>query len=64
MDTEEERKARLEKKVATTELKLALYTDEEKRGKKKEWIYGNLDLIWIDIGVFSPKSSRNELAAL
>ena len=34
METEEEKKARLEKMVATTQLRLALETEKE----KKEWI--------------------------
>ena len=53
MEMDEERKARLEKMVATTQLRLALETEEEKRAKKKEWIsFGfDLDLIWIEIGV-------------
>ena len=37
METDEERKARLEKVVATTQLALALETEEERRAKK-EWI--------------------------
>ena len=49
MEMDEERKARMEKMVATTQLRLALETEEE----KKEWIlFGfDLDLIWIEIGV-------------
>ena len=35
METDEERKARLEKMVATTRLKLALETEEERRAKKR-----------------------------
>ena len=46
METDEERKARLEKMVATTQLRLALETKEERRAKNK------LDLTWIDIGFF------------
>ena len=41
MKTDEERKARLEKMVATTQLRLALETEEERREKN------GLDLIWI-----------------
>ena len=44
METDEERKTRLEKMVATTQLKLALETEEERRAKK------GLDWIWILIG--------------
>ena len=51
METDEERKARLEKMIATTWL--ALETKEERRAKN------DLDLIWIEIGVLI---SRNELA--
>ena len=35
METDEERKARLEKMVATTQLRQALETEEERRAKKK-----------------------------
>ena len=42
METDKERKARLEKMVATTQLRLALETEEERREKR----YGfDLDLI-------------------
>ena len=59
MEMEEERRARLEKVVATTHLKLALETEEERR----EWIGLDLDLIWIEIAVkLQGMSSRNELA--
>ena len=34
METDEDRKARLEKMVAITQLRLALETEEERRGKK------------------------------
>ena len=37
---------RLEKMVATTQLRLALETEEERRAKN------GLDLIWIEIGFF------------
>ena len=48
----EERKARLEKMVATTQLRLALETEEERRARKEWILFGfDLDLIWIDIGV-------------
>ena len=50
METDEERKARLEKMVATTQLRLALETEEERRAKK---IFG------LRLEFFS---SRNELA--
>ena len=36
METDEERKGRLEKLVVTTQLRLALETEEERRAKK--WI--------------------------
>ena len=42
MEMDEERKARLEEMVATTQLRLALETEEERRAKKK-----GMDLIWI-----------------
>ena len=48
VETEEERRARLEKMVATTQLSLALETEEKKKSKK--WIGYDLDLIWIEIG--------------
>ena len=52
MELDKERKARLEKMVATTQLRLALETK-----KSKKWI-----LIWIEIGVFKKQFfSRNEL---
>ena len=53
METEEERKARLVMIVATTQLRLALEAEDE-RSAKMEWIgYGfDLNLIWIEIGVF------------
>ena len=47
MEMDEERKARLEKMVATTQLRLALETEEEKNG-----------LFCIEIGFLI---SRNEL---
>ena len=34
METDEERKARLEKMIATTQLRLALETEEERRAKR------------------------------
>ena len=43
------KKARLEKMVATTQLRLALEKEEDRRAKK--WIELDLDLIWIEIGV-------------
>ena len=52
METDEERKARLEKMVATTRLKLALETEEERRAKK------GMDLICIEIGVFKNKNFK------
>ena len=51
METEEERKARLVKMVATTQLRLALEAEDE-RGKKWIGFVFDLDLIWIDIGVY------------
>ena len=47
METDEKRKERLEKMVATTQLSLALETEEERRAKNGF----DLDLIWIEIGV-------------
>ena len=38
METNEERKAILEKMVATTQFRLALETEEERRAIKKDWI--------------------------
>ena len=57
METNKKRKARLEKMVATTQLRLALETEEEIRAKM-DWIkfVFNLDWDW------SFKNSRNELA--
>ena len=47
METEEQRRANLVKMVATTQLRLALEAEDEKNG------FGfDLDLIWIEIGVF------------
>ena len=43
MEMDEERKARLEKMVATTQHKLALDPEEERRAKK--WIGFDLNLI-------------------
>ena len=43
MKMDEERRARLENMVATTQLRLTLETEEERREKKKD-----LDLNWID----------------
>ena len=51
MQTDKERNARLEKMVATIQLRLALETEEERRAKKKRNGF-DLDLIWIEIGVF------------
>ena len=45
METDEKRKARLEKMVANTQLRLALETDEEKRAQN------GLDMIWILLGL-------------
>ena len=42
----QKRKARLEKMVATTQLRLALETEEERKAKNR------LDIIWIEIGFF------------
>ena len=47
METDKKRKERLEKIVATTQLSLALETEEERRAKN------GLDLIWIEIGVLT-----------
>ena len=57
MEMDEERKARLEKRIATTQLKLC--PGERGRKKSKKWIGYDLDLNWIEIGV---SISRNELA--
>ena len=43
METDEERKARLEKMVSTTLLRLGLETEEERRAKKRDEF--DLDLI-------------------
>ena len=48
METNDERKARQEKKVATTELRLALETEEERREKRNGFY---LALIWILFGL-------------
>ena len=53
METDEERTARLEKMVATTQFRLALETAEERRAKN--WIGYDLGLIWIEIGVLKNK---------
>ena len=50
METDEERKARQEKMVATKRLRLALETEEERIAKK--WFGFDLDLILIEIGIF------------
>ena len=55
METDVERKARLEKMVATTHLRLALVTEEERKSKKRNEF--NLDLIYKNFF-----SSRNDLA--
>ena len=47
METEEERRAWLEKMVATTQLRLAMETEEDRRAKNGL----DLRLIWIKIGV-------------
>ena len=41
METDEERKARLEEMVATTQLRLALVTEEEKRAKRNRFDFKN-----------------------
>ena len=58
METDEERKARLEKMVATTQLRLALETEEERRAKNRN----GFDLIRIDIGVFNFFQGMSSLA--
>ena len=45
METDEKRKSSLEKMVATTQLRLALETEEKRRAKN------GLDLIWIEIAI-------------
>ena len=54
METDEERKARLEKMVATTQLRFALETEEERRREKRNGF--DLDCDWS-----FQKNSRNEL---
>ena len=58
METDEERKA-LQKMVATTQLRLAMETEEERRAGIQ--FRFDIDLIWIEIGVFKNKISRNGL---
>ena len=56
MEMDEERKARLEKMVATTQLRLALEIEKERRAKKECISFAfDLDLIWIEIGIFKNK---------
>ena len=45
METEEERKARMEKMVATTQLRLAMEKTEEEIRQKSDGF--DFDLIWI-----------------
>ena len=53
METEEKRKARLVRMVATTQLRLVLEAEDERSAKNEmDWIGFDLDLIWIEIGVF------------
>ena len=56
METDEERKASPEKMAATTQFRLALETEEERRAKK--WNGFDLDLICIKIGVFKNKNFK------
>ena len=53
METEEERRARLQNDAATKQLRLAQEAEDEKV-QKMEWIgFGfDLDIIWIETGVF------------
>ena len=71
MEMDEERKARLEKMIATKQLRLAMETNEERKAKlemmvtttqlrlaletEEERREKNLDLIWIEIGVLKNK---------
>ena len=48
MEPDEERKAKLEKMVLTTQLRLALEAEEERREKSNGF---DLDLIWIEIRI-------------
>ena len=57
METEEKRKARLVKMVATTQLRLTLEAEDENSAKKNKGFGFDLDLIWIEIGVFNHFSS-------
>ena len=59
VETEEERRVRLENDAATKRLRFAMDMDEERkarpwkqRNKSKTRIGFDLDLIWIEIGVF------------
>ena len=44
METEDERKAKLVKMVATTQLTLALEAEDERSAKRMEWIGFGFDL--------------------
>ena len=57
MEMDEKRKARLEKMVATTQLRLALETEEERRAKNG--LNFDLNLIWIEIQGMSPPCNGN-----
>ena len=61
METDEERKARLEKMVATTQLMLAGPGDRGRKKSKKK-IGFDLDIIWIEIGVFKNKKQNKKKA--
>ena len=60
METDKERKARLEKMIATTQLRLALETEEERREKTRKGFDLDLDLIWIEIGVLKNKNFQGK----
>ena len=71
METDEERKASMEKMVAIKRFRLAVETDKERKARLEKMVATTqlrlaladkkgMDLIWVDIGFF--KISRNELA--
>ena len=65
MEMDEERKARLEKMVATTQIRLAPETEEERRAKKGlDFIWIDLDLIWIEIEVLKKKKKFQRMSSL
>ena len=75
VETEEERRARLENDTATKWLRLAIETDEERKARLNKMVATTqlrlaleteeerrANLILIEIGVFKKNNSRNELA--